>query len=132
VVGSDASPPAARILTAGQVLASATDLDGPAGRIAVLADTRDDGWRARLDGRALPPRTYGGWAQAFELPATGGRLEVTHDQGGRTLLLWLQLAAAALVLLLALPKARTRVDDLEDDVEAADAHPHRSRTGAVR
>jgi GT2 family glycosyltransferase len=132
VVGSDGSPPAARILPAGQVLASATVREGPAGRLAVLADPRDDGWRARLDGRALPPRTYGGWAQAFELPATGGRLEVTHDQGGRTLLLWLQLAAAALVLLLALPKARTRVDDLEDDVEAADAHPHRSRTGAVR
>ena len=130
VVEPDGSPPAGQVLAAGQVGARATVGAGPEGRLAVLADPRDDGWRARLDGRRLAPQTYGGWAQAFELPATGGRLEITHDQGARTLLLWLQLAAAGTVLLLALPRARTR-DDLRDAAESPQALGVTDTTGTT-
>ena len=120
VVEDDGSPPRAQVLPAGQVGARAVVRPGVAGRLAVLADPRDAGWRASLDGRPLVPRTYAGWAQAFEVPAAGGRLEVTHEQGVRTPLTWLQGAALGLVVLLALPQARTR-DDLLGDPSAAEA-----------
>jgi hypothetical protein len=110
VVEADGSPPPAAVLPAGQVSATATVRPAGDARLAVLADPVDDGWRARLDGRPLAARTYDGWAQAFELPAEGGVLEVRHDPGRRPLLLWLQLAAVGLVVLLALPQARTRED----------------------
>jgi len=80
---------------------------GPAGRLVVLAEHADAGWEARLDGVRLAP-TRSGWAQAFVLPAHGGRLEVTHAGGtlaaadpGRASLL-------ALAVLLALPLPRLR------------------------
>jgi hypothetical protein len=59
----------------------AADLDaGPPGRLFVLAERASGGWRADLDGVALEPARWG-WAQAFVLPARGGRLEVWHDDG---------------------------------------------------
>ncbi len=119
VVDSEGSPPAAQVLPAGQVRAR-TDLPaGPADRLLVLADPEDDGWRARVDGRGLAPRRYDGWAQAFEVPAAGGRLEVRHEQGLRTVLLWVQLVATVAVVVLALPQVRTHEDDdlVDDDVD---------------
>jgi GT2 family glycosyltransferase len=113
VVEDDGSPPRARVLPAGQVLARVTVGPGEQDRLAVLADPRDEGWRASLDGRPLAARTYAGWAQAFEVPAGGGVLRVTHDQGLRTTSIWLQGAALGLVVLLALPRARTREDLLD-------------------
>jgi GT2 family glycosyltransferase len=119
VVDSDGSPPPARVLPSGQVRARTDLAAGAAGRLLVLADPRDGGWRARLDGRELAGRRYDGWAQAFAVPAEGGRLELRHEQGPRTLLLWLQLGATALVAVLALPQVRTREEDdlVDDDVD---------------
>ena len=79
-----------------------------------LADRRDGGWRATLDGRPLTARTYDGWAQAFALPHAGGRLVVHHDDGHRGLLLWVQGIALVVVFLLALPGAKA-----EDDADEA-------------
>jgi hypothetical protein len=61
----------------------------------------------------LAARTYAGWAQAFEVPAGGGVQRVTHDPGLRTTSIGLQGAALGLVVLLALPRARTREDLLD-------------------
>jgi hypothetical protein len=116
VVGADGAPPPARVLRSGQVRADTELRAGEKGRLLVLADPRDEGWQARLDGQVLPSRTYDGWAQAFLLPADGGRLLVRHEQGLRAALLWAQLGLVALVVILALPQARTGDDDLPEDV----------------
>ena len=99
------------LLPAGQVRARTDVPDGAAGRLLVLADSADPGWRATLDGTALDARRYDGWAQAFTLPAGGGHLVLEHDPGLRPVLLWVQLGALLLVLVLALPQARTTLDD---------------------
>ena len=81
VVEADGAAPPATVLPAGQVESHAQVASGPPGRLLVLADAEDSGWRATVDGTALTPRRYDGWAQAFDLPADGGRLHLTHDPG---------------------------------------------------
>jgi hypothetical protein len=81
---------------------------GPPGRLLVVADAASRGWRATVDGAPLDRRTAGGWAQAFVVPAAGGRLEVSYDQGPRHRALAGQLLALAVVLVLAAPAARRR------------------------
>ncbi len=76
---------------------------GPAGRLLVLAEAADPGWRATLDGQALPRRTAWGWATAFALPADGGRVRVWHAQGGRRTVLVLQVLGLLVVAVLAGP-----------------------------
>jgi hypothetical protein len=84
------------------------DLDpGAPGRLVVLAERADAGWRARLDGVPLAP-ARAGWAQAFVLPGRGGHLEVTHDGGLLAAADPARAAALALALLLALPMPRLR------------------------
>ncbi|PBC79528.1 GT2 family glycosyltransferase [Streptomyces sp. TLI_235] len=102
-----------------------TDLpDGPAGRVLRLAEQADPKWQATLDGRELEPATLDGdWAQAFKLPAQGGRLEVTRT-GSLPHTGWIaaQLLLGTVVLVLALPGRRsTKDDDLPEDVVAAQA-----------
>lgn len=116
---ADGSPPPSQVLAAGQVDADVQVGAGPDGRLLVLADPVDDGWRASLDGRPLQARSYDGWAQAFTLPAEGGRLGVRHDGGMRPVLLWLQLAVVVVVVVLALPQARTPLDPSLDDPAVA-------------
>ncbi|MFP5346052.1 MAG: glycosyltransferase [Actinomycetes bacterium] len=77
-------------------------------RRLVLSERRDDGWSATLDGRRLRPSTSGGWAQAFDVPAEGGRLVVEHHTGGQRVVAGLQVAVAALTLLLLVPAPRRR------------------------
>ena len=93
---------------------------GEANRLLVLADAREGGWHARLDGQPLESRTAWGWAQAFPLPAAGGHLELTHAQRGRRTALVLELAALLAVAVLSVPAGRRRTG-LEDDVEVEDA-----------
>ncbi len=76
----------------------------------MLSEATDPGWRATLDGRALPRRTAWGWAQAFALPAQGGRLRVDHDSAPRTRALAVQGAAVLVVAVLSLPAGRRRRD----------------------
>lgn len=93
-------------LPSGPEGASAMVPDGPEGRRAVLAERVDGRWTATLDGAPLPAETVDGWAQGFELPAGGGRLEITYDGSERTRWLTVQAGLVGLVILLATPGVR--------------------------
>lgn len=85
---------------------------GKSGRVLRLADATAPGWQATLDGRALTRTTVDGWAQGFELPAQGGKLDVTYDEPlTHTLWVWAQVLLAVVLLVLALPGRRERIDD---------------------
>lgn len=85
---------------------------GDEGRTLRLADAADEGWTATLDGTPLTRTTLDGWAQGFDLPASGGRLDVTYDAPmGHTGWLWAQGALAVVLVVLALPGRRRDVDD---------------------
>ncbi|MEU5579903.1 glycosyltransferase [Streptomyces huasconensis] len=85
---------------------------GAEGRVLRLADSADPGWTATLDGRPLSRTTLDGWAQGFELPTTGGHLDVTFEAPmSHTAWLWTQGALAVVLVVLALPGRRRDVDD---------------------
>ncbi len=86
------------------------------GRLLVLADARDDRWRARIAGKDLPRRTAWGWAQGFDLPASGGQVEVSYDRSTRRTGLVAQGIVLLALVVLAAPGARRR-RGLEDDVD---------------
>ncbi|MER6248818.1 glycosyltransferase [Streptomyces griseorubiginosus] len=99
-------------VAAGPVDIHTTIPSGADGRILRLADTAAEGWTATLDGEPLTPTTVDGWAQGFELPASGGRLDVTFDAPfTHTLWLWIQGALAVVLVVMALPGRRRDVDD---------------------
>ncbi|MGW3492442.1 glycosyltransferase [Streptomyces sp. NPDC001020] len=85
---------------------------GASGRVLRIADTADAGWSATLDGKPLTRTTVDGWAQGFELPATGGTLDLTYDTPlDHKAWLWAQGALAVVLVVLALPGRRRDVDD---------------------
>lgn len=85
-----------------------TDIEpGATGRLLVLAERADAGWRATLDGRPLRAVTDG-WRQTFEVGAEGGRLVVVHRAPDRTAWTVAQGTVGLLALLLALPVRRRR------------------------
>ncbi|MFG2128448.1 glycosyltransferase [Streptomyces sp. NPDC048751] len=99
-------------VAAGPVDIHTTIPSGADGRILRLADTAAEGWTATLDGKPLTRTTVDGWAQGFELPASGGKLDVTYDDPiGHTAWLWAQGALAVVLVVLALPGRRRDVDD---------------------
>ncbi|WP_107030854.1 glycosyltransferase family 2 protein [Streptomyces sp. NRRL F-2799] len=99
-------------VAAGPVEIHTTVPGGSGGRVLRLADAVSDGWTATLDGKPLTPKTVDGWAQGFELPAGGGKLDVTYDAPfTHTVWLWVQGALAVLLVVLALPGRRRDVDD---------------------
>ena len=100
------APP--RPFPAGQEAADLRLGPGRPGRIVVLAEATDPGWRATYDGAPLPRRTAWGWAQAFELPAVRGVLRIDRDNGPRRQVLLLQGVGLVVVLVLAGPGARSR------------------------
>ncbi|MFI5967652.1 glycosyltransferase [Streptomyces asoensis] len=111
-----------------------TTLPGGSGdRVLRLADAVADGWTATLDGKALTPTTVDGWAQGFELPASGGVLDVTYDDPfTHTVWLWTQGFLALVLVVLALPGRRRDVDDDLPEEEplaegAADGEGRRAR-----
>jgi hypothetical protein len=81
---------------------------GVNGRLLVIAEAADAGWRAELDGRRLTPARGWGWAQAWQLPSGGGRLTVSHDGGHRDSWLLAQAVLVGLTLVAAAPSARRR------------------------
>ncbi|MCS0637924.1 glycosyltransferase [Streptomyces sp. LP05-1] len=107
------SGPAERLPVAAGPVEAHTDLPaGGAGRVLRIADRADDGWTATLDGRPLKKTVVDGWAQGFELPAEGGRLDLTYDTPlTRTAWIWAQSFLAVVLLVLALPGRRRDVDD---------------------
>ena len=101
-----------RPVAAGPVEIHTTIPTGAQGRVLRLADAAAEGWTATLDGKPLTPTTVDGWAQGFELPPTGGRLDVTYDAPlTHTAWLWAQGALAVVLVVLALPGRRRDVDD---------------------
>ncbi|MEU0403018.1 glycosyltransferase family 2 protein [Streptomyces sp. NPDC006197] len=99
-------------VAAGPVEAHTQIPAGPAGRVLRLADRAADGWTATLDGKELTRTTVDDWAQGFELPAGGGRLDLTYDEPlGHTAWIWAQAGLAVVLLVLALPGRRREIDD---------------------
>ncbi|KES03515.1 family 2 glycosyl transferase [Streptomyces toyocaensis] len=86
--------------------------NGAEGRVLRLADAAADGWTATLDGKPLTRTTVDGWAQGFELPSSGGTLDVTYeDPVTHTAWLWAQGLLALVLVVMALPGRRRDVDD---------------------
>ncbi|WP_369047367.1 glycosyltransferase [Sinomonas sp. P10A9] len=77
---------------------------GPDGRRLVLAERSDAGWEATLNGVALAS-TAQDWAQAFDLPAAGGHVEVRYAHPAAIPLAVVTIVGLALTLLLAIPAA---------------------------
>ncbi|MFE1336875.1 glycosyltransferase family 2 protein [Streptomyces sp. NPDC058733] len=111
-------------VAAGPVEIHTTIPAGQGPRVLRLADTAADGWSATLDGKALKATTVDGWAQGFELPASGGRLDVVYDDPfGHTAWLWAQGILAVVLVVLALPGRRRDVDDDLPEEPAIPAQP---------
>ncbi|WP_030182481.1 glycosyltransferase family 2 protein [Streptomyces sp. NRRL S-813] len=110
--GAAAGTGAAQPVAAGPVEIHTTVPAGSAGRVLRLADAADPGWTATLDGKPLTRTTLDGWAQGFQLPASGGKLDVTFDDPiGHTAWLWAQGLLAVVLVVLALPGRRRDIDD---------------------
>ncbi len=76
--------------------------NGPAGRTVVLAAQADAGWHASYDGKRLQATTDG-WAQAFELPAGAGELDIRYSNPYALPLRILTILVFAIALLLVIP-----------------------------
>ncbi|NGO69781.1 glycosyltransferase, partial [Streptomyces boncukensis] len=111
-------------VAAGPVEAHTKVPAGPSGRLLRVADAADGGWQATLDGAPLKRVTVDGWAQGFELPAKGGRLDLTYDTPlTHTAWKWAQGLLALVVLVLALPGRRSDVDDDLPDAPEGEPEP---------
>ncbi|HSX99342.1 MAG TPA: family 2 glycosyl transferase, partial [Streptomyces sp.] len=119
----EAASGAPKAVAAGPVDVHTTIPSGGSGRVLRLADTADESWTATLDGKPLTPTTVDGWAQGFQLPVDGGRLDVTFDAPvSHTGRLWAQGSLAVVLVILALPGRRRDVDDdLPDEPVAVPA-----------
>ncbi|WP_327269365.1 glycosyltransferase family 2 protein [Streptomyces sp. NBC_01218] len=93
---------------------------GENGRVLRLADAADPGWLATLDGKPLTRKTVDGWAQGFELPANGGRFDLTYDTPlTHSAWIWAQIGLVVVLVVMALPGRRREIDDdLPEDAEA--------------
>ncbi|MFD1663623.1 glycosyltransferase [Streptomyces caeni] len=127
IVGGSAAP---QPVAAGPVEIHTEIPSGSEDRVLRIADSADAGWTATLDGRPLTRTTVDGWAQGFELPASGGRLDVTYDTPfGHTAWLWAQGALAVVLVVLALPGRRR---DVDDDLPEERAVPAQDTVGEGR
>lgn len=103
----DGAGAAIGLLPSEAIVAAAEVPRGPEGRLVVLAERADPGWGAWLDGRRLTATTSG-WAQAFTLPAEGGKLSIRYEAPWA---LWAGLAQAVVIgltVLLAIPMPARR------------------------
>ncbi|WP_217213215.1 glycosyltransferase family 2 protein [Streptomyces sp. AC550_RSS872] len=119
-----------RSVAAGPTEIHTTIPGGSDGRVLRLADSADDGWTATLDGKPLTPTTLDGWAQGFELPTQGGRLDVTYDDPiAHTAWLWAQGFLALVLVVMALPGRRR---DIDDDLPEEEPAPAEAMAGEGR
>ncbi|MEH0578281.1 MULTISPECIES: glycosyltransferase [Streptomyces] len=127
---ADSGKGAATPVAAGPVDIHTTVPDGSGSRVLRLADAAADGWTATLDGKALTRTTVDGWAQGFELPDSGGKLDVTYDDPfTHTAWLWAQGFLALVLVVLALPGRRR---DVDDDLPEEEPIPAQAEEGEGR
>jgi GT2 family glycosyltransferase len=93
-------------LEAGPIDAKVRVPAGAAGRTLLLAEPAGGGWHATIDGRRARSRTLDGWAQAYDVPPSGGVFVLRRGMLPRHLWVTAQGLALVLVTLLALPSAR--------------------------
>ncbi|MET7637585.1 glycosyltransferase [Streptomyces sp. NPDC005438] len=111
-------------VAAGPVEAHTRIPGGPKGRTLRIADAADSGWRATLDGQPLRAITVDGWAQGFELPAEGGRLDLTYQTPlSHSVWRWTQGFLVLVAVVLALPGRRRETDDDLPEPETVPAQP---------
>ncbi len=102
---------------------------GAAGRLLVLAQGADPGWRASVEGVELPRRTAWGWAQAFGVPVSGGHLVLRRDRSERHRDLSVQALVLLVVAVLAAPAARGTRDLEPVDDGGSPMHSARATQG---
>ncbi|MFF7977260.1 glycosyltransferase [Streptomyces sp. NPDC007905] len=120
----------AQSVAAGPVEIHTTVPSGSGSRVLRLADAASDGWTATLDGKPLTRTTVDGWAQGFQLPSTGGTLDVVYDAPvAHTAWLWAQGALAVVLVVLALPGRRR---DIDDDLPEEQPRPAQATAGEGR
>lgn len=120
----------AQSVAAGPVEIHTTVPSGSGSRVLRLADAASDGWTATLDGKPLTRTTVDGWAQGFQLPSAGGRLDVTYDAPiTHTAWLWAQGTLALVLVVLALPGRRR---DIDDDLPEEQPLPAQATAGEGR
>jgi GT2 family glycosyltransferase len=90
-------------LATGEIDANVPIPSGATGRTLLLAEPAGGGWHATLDGHALRPFTYEGWAQAYDVPPAGGEFQLERGMRLRHLWVTAQGMAMIVVILLALP-----------------------------
>ena len=90
-------------LAAGTIDAHVRIPPGAAGRTLLLAEPADDGWHATIDGHPARARTLDGWAQAYDVPASGGVFVLHRGMLLRHVWVSAQGTALLMVALLALP-----------------------------
>ncbi|MGH8870116.1 MAG: family 2 glycosyl transferase, partial [Actinomycetes bacterium] len=124
--GQDETP-----LPSGRIGAETPLPPGDPGRRLVLAEQADEGWTATVDGQVAQPVTIDGWAQGFEIPASGGRLVLSHESDSALQWTILQALLAFAALVMALPGARTTEEpEAAPPPTLADPQPGpRSRSG---
>jgi GT2 family glycosyltransferase len=93
-------------LAAGSTDASVRIPPGAAGRTLLLAESAGKGWHATIDGHAARAHTQDGWAQAYDVPASGGAFVLHRGMVLRHLWVSVQGISLVLVALLALPSGR--------------------------
>ncbi|TQN30427.1 GT2 family glycosyltransferase [Haloactinospora alba] len=117
-----------RVLETGPGEGTAKVPDGSGDRTLILAEPAADGWTATLDGRELEPGATSSGMRTFDLPASGGRLELSHDDTERSLWLLVQGALFATVAVLALPGMRTEEEiRQQEEQERETPRPRRPR-----
>ncbi|MDL4814664.1 glycosyltransferase [Actinomadura opuntiae] len=93
---------------------------GTGARTLLLAEPSDGGWKAELNGRGLKSRTVDGWAQGYDIPASGGEFTLARGMRMRHAWVIVQGVAVLLVAVLALPGAQA-------DALMASGERHRER-----
>ncbi|WP_019878261.1 glycosyltransferase family 2 protein [Sporichthya polymorpha] len=102
----------------------------PGGGVLALAEPASSHWKASVDGRSLESQTSGGWAQAFTVPAEGGRLVVEWNSPLRGIWLFSQATLFLVMVVLALPGGgRVREDEEDVPVPTARRHAAAERVG---
>ncbi|MFC4562021.1 glycosyltransferase [Nocardiopsis mangrovi] len=91
---------------------------GGGGRTLVLAEPAGSGWTATLDGAELTAEPTRSGLTAFDLPASGGRLELSRGDTARGIWLAAQGVLLAVTVVMALPGVRT-----EEDIREQEAQP---------